>query len=348
MFYILRAGVGKAGFEVWSEEAGPVGDANRFLDLLWARALSPHTIRTYGYGLVILHRWMQATHRTLVGLTGSDLVEWVLAQREHGANAHTINHRLFTCYQFYRFVTDQDMPCPPSGQIASRKYPAQVFDHRLGVVKLHRHHSGARILRVKPEHRLIEPLNVAQVNSFLGTVTQYRDLAIVLLMLLCGLRSREVLLLRLQDIDLTDARLRVHGKGNKERALPLPETLAAAIRKYQHLERPSESGSDRIFVVLRGENRGKPMTAAGLRSLFRVRRHSRRSLGMANPHRFRHTFGADMARSGVRLPVLQRLMGHASGLTTLRYIQLSVDDIAQEYGRAMERIEKRYGAGLPS
>ena len=90
------------------------------------------------------------------------------------------------------------------------------------------------------------------------------------------------------------------------------------------------------------------MTAEGILSLFRARRRSKKELKIANPHRFRHTFGADMARPGVRLPVLQRMMGHASGLTTLRYIRLSVDDIADEYNRAMERIERRYGAALKS
>ncbi len=62
----------------------------------------------------------------------------------------------------------------------------------------------------------------------------------------------------------------------------------------------------------------------------------------ANAHRFRHTFGADMSRSGVRLPVLQRMMGHADAKTTLQYIHLSMADIAAEYRRAIEVITKRY------
>jgi integrase len=195
---------------------------------------------------------------------------------------------------------------------------------------------------------MIEPLSVSQVNGFLASVSHYRDIAIVLLMLLCGLRSLEVRNLGLADIGFTEKMLRVRGKGNRERALPMPELVANSIRKYLHLERPPESPSDRLFLVLRGKRRGQPMTASGLRSLFRVRRRIQPELGPANPHRFRHTFGADMARAGVRLPVLQRMMGHSSGMTTLRYIQLSVTDIAQEYGRAMERIGERYGSRFPS
>ena len=65
-------------------------------------------------------------------------------------------------------------------------------------------------------------------------------------------------------------------------------------------------------------------------------------IAMANPHRFRHTFGADMARAGVRLYTLQKLMGHAYAATTLQYINLSMDDIAAEYQRALETIQQRY------
>jgi len=82
------------------------------------------------------------------------------------------------------------------------------------------------------------------------------------------------------------------------------------------------------------------MTPAGLRSLFR---HHRATSGVppANPHRFRHTFGADMVRSGVSLPALQRLMGHAHIHTTLLYIQLTPQDVFDEYSRAVAQIAKR-------
>ena len=83
------------------------------------------------------------------------------------------------------------------------------------------------------------------------------------------------------------------------------------------------------------------MTPAGLRSLFRGRRKST-ALTNANPHRFRHTFGADMARSGLVLPVLQKLMGHTNPETTLGYINLSMTDIADAYRVAAAEIQKHY------
>jgi hypothetical protein len=88
-----------------------------------------------------------------------------------------------------------------------------------------------------------------------------------------------------------------------------------------------------MFVCLKGRLRGRPMTVAGLRSLFRHHRLASRT-PLANAHRFRHTFGADMARAGICLPALQHLMGHAQIRTTMLYIQLAPQDVWREYARA--------------
>jgi integrase len=160
-------------------------------------------------------------------------------------------------------------------------------------------------------------------------------------MLLSGLRSREILELKVGDVIWAERRLHVCGKGQRDRVLPLPDVLARLIQDYIKFERPSRQGTTRLFVVLQGRRRGEPMTSAGLRSLFRQRRRQP-MLAIANAHRFRHTFGTDMARAGVRLPILQRMMGHADMKTTLQYIELSLVDVAEEYQRAIQTIDGRY------
>jgi len=85
---------------------------------------------------------------------------------------------------------------------------------------------------------------------------------------------------------------------------------------------------------LKGLKRGLPMTLAGLRSLFRHHR-VRSQVLQANPHRFRHTFGADMVRAGISLPALQQLMGHAQIRTTMLYVQIAPQDVWREYARAV-------------
>ncbi len=154
-------------------------------------------------------------------------------------------------------------------------------------------------------------------------------------MLLDGLRSREVLALELEDVQLADGQMRVRGKGNKQRLLPLPPDILEVLRHYLSVERPL-TNTPALFVCLKGLQRGRPITAAGLRSLFRHHR-VRSRISHANPHRLRHTCATDMVRAGMSLPALQKLMGHSQIQTTMLYVELAPQDVWREYARAIEK-----------
>src|SRR5213082_1344787 len=128
-------------------------------------------------------------------------------------------------------------------------------------------------------------------------------------MLLDGLRSCEVLALELEDVQLADGQMRVRGKGNKKRLLPLPLDILEVLGHYLRHERPL-TNSPALFISLRGRQRGRPVTAAGLRSLFHHHRVLTR-IPHAHPDRPRHTLGAAMVRDGMSLPALQQLIGHS-------------------------------------
>lgn len=321
------------------EGDAPIQEANEYLRALKLRGLSPLTVRAYAYDLVVLYRWLRANGTILRELTAARLLEFIGEQRKAAADPRSINRRLSTARLLYRFHcsvdVDQDRVSLP---VPHYKGPGR--DHVLGLHRLRKRRSLQ--LRVKEPQKLVEPLTPDQVKAFLGRLTRYRDLAIVHLMLFCGLRSCEVIRLAVHDVVFGDRQLRIQGKGERERVLPLPDTLALVLHQYLQVERPKRCELDRLFVVIQGPRRGFPMSAAGLRSLFRHRRLTA-LLASANAHRFRHTFGTDMARAGVRLPVLQKMMGHADAKTTLQYIQLSMADIAEEYQRAVAELDQRYG-----
>jgi site-specific recombinase XerD len=322
------------------KSSAELGEANRFLGALRLRGLSPHTVRAYAYDLCGIYRWLEPAGRVVARLRESELVAFVAEQRRRGLGARSINRRLTVCRLLYRFLTDREMERGPGLSTPAGYYRGPGRDRNLGLYGLPR---AKRLrLQLKEPRRLVEPLTVEQVNSLLRAVRRYRDLCIIHLMLLCGLRSKEVLSLRPADLCFEDRRVRIQGKGDRERALPLPQVLVQLLADYLRLERPGRCFGDRLFVVLQGRRRGRPMTPSGLRSLLRHRRRSRPAMANANAHRFRHTFGSDMARAGVRLPVLQKMMGHASSTTTLQYVNLSLADIADEYRRAMSEIQRRY------
>ncbi len=238
-------------------------------------------------------------------------------------SAQTINHRLTVLRCVYRFRYQQDIP-------GAARYIKHAYRTRssLGYGRARR---AVAQFRVKEPQRVVVPLTSVQVEKFWRSFRTFRDLG---LMLLDGLRSREVIELLLQDLQLSPTQLRVRGKGNKERLLPLPADTITALQNYLRLERPVTE-TPQLFVCLKGKHRGQPMMPAGLRSLFRHHRKSS-DVAQANPHRLRHTFGADMVRAGISLPALMKLMGHSQIFTTMRYVELSAKDIWSEYAKAVQ------------
>ena len=315
--------------------------ANAFLDFQHLRGLSPRSLRAYGYDLLHFARfWRRAD---LTRLSEANLLDYVRYQLEHKPkpSAPTINHRLTVVRCAYRFHYQRDIPGAPRRKRAARSH--SYLTH--GAAGDSRRRRFTRALRLKQPRRVVVPLCAQEVAQFWRSFRTFRDLSLIALMLLDGLRSRELIELRLEDLRLSQAQLRVRGKGNKERLLPLPADTIQALRDYLCLERP-ESRSPYLFVSLKGPQRGQPMTAAGLRSLFR---HHRKvsQVAHANAHRFRHTFAADMVRAGVSLPALMQLLGHTHINTTMLYVELSPQDVWREYARAVRNRARLLTAPQP-
>jgi site-specific recombinase XerD len=253
---------------------------NQFLDAQRLRQLSLRSLRVYAYDLLHLARWFKNTRHSLGRLNQSLLLEYVRYQLQQQPlpTAQTINHRLCVVRCLYRFHYGQEIPGKPQFQ---RRYTTRSS---LGYGR--RQSKITTQLRLRQPRRVIVPLSADQVACFWKGFRTFRDLGIVALMLLDGLRSCEVLQLQLQDLSFSEARLHVFGKGRKGRFVPLPADTLQVLENYLHLERPL-TNAPALFVSLKGRHRGQPMTAAGLRSLFRYHR-LRSRVPQANPHRFRH------------------------------------------------------------
>lgn len=329
------ANLARSPFRIVEQNTGgEIEWVNRYLDILFLRRMAPLTLRGYAQALLHFLRWWESVHHTAaiipVALTESILLDYVRFQsgQQPPPAGCTINQRVAVVDRALRCLFPEASP-----QIA----PAlQVRFWRRAPMGLGRPAPALSRVRVKEEKRTIVPLSVDEVARFWASFRTSRDLAIVGLMLLQGLRSREVLALNREDVSLTEAQIHVHGKGDKTRFLPLAPESVQLLEHYLRLERP-DAATPPLFVSLKGGARGQRMTPAGMRSLFR---HHRRTTGVkkANPHRFRHTFATDMVRAGVSLPALMRLMGHANIQTTLIYVEVSPLDVYQQYARATAKL----------
>ena len=318
-------------YQVVEQPAGRgVGWINRFLDREYVRRLADKSLYSYAHSLLHFVRWWESVHYageiSRADLTESTLLDYVRFQSgcQPPPSASTINDRVATADRAIRSEFP-DAPC----QVAHGFH--QPFLHRrpmgLGRPRVERSR-----LRVKEPRRNIVPLSVDEVARFWSSFRNARDLAIVGLMLMQGLRSVKVMALNRDDVLLSEGQLRVRGKGNKLRLLPLAPETTQLIEHYLRLERPDPC-SAALFVVLKGPARGTRMTPAGLRSLFRYHRQTT-GVKIANPHRFRHTFASDMVRAGISLPALMQLMGHSDIETTMHYVQVSPQELYLQYARA--------------
>jgi site-specific recombinase XerD len=321
--------------------------ANQFLAHLVSRAFSPATIRAYAYDLLNFLRFLAERRARLENVVATDLfdyLEWQqrpastagrrvvrLAQRR-GAAPATMNRRVTAVRGLFEFAVTLgarvDNPVPAARRSSGLRAKQRGL---LGHVGPGRPRGGGRLVR--QPRRLPEALEPDDVAAFLADLCTLRDRAIVLLMLLGGLRSAEVRTLRLADVDMGLRRVRVNGKGGKERVVPVDRAFFAELGGYLRQERPAGCRCPECFVVLRGPSAGQPLTEAGLRRIFRTHRASSGAMRV-RPHRLRHTYGTELAAAGIDLLALRELMGHANPETTAAYVHLAPEALAAEYARA--------------
>jgi integrase/recombinase XerD len=318
-------------FRVVDQNSREVEWINRYLDQERVRGVADSTLRSYAHDLLHFLRWWAAAHKTSAitqqALTESTFLDYIRFQvgQDPPPAAASINRRVGTAERAIR----REFP-------NAARLSAPGFQHwywRQSRLGYGRPRPALTQLRVKTPKRLMVPLTVDAVAHFWSSFRTSRDLAIVGLMLLHGLRSCEILTLNREDVHIADSQIQVLGKGKKIRVLPLTSESLDLLDHYLRLERPRNCGAA-LFVSLKGPARGNRMTPGGLRSLFRYHRQTT-GVTQANPHRFRHTFASDMIRAGISLPALMHLMGHAQIQTTLVYVQITPREVWEQYARAI-------------
>jgi site-specific recombinase XerD len=150
-----------------------------------------------------------------------------------------------------------------------------------------------------------------------------RNRALLELVYSAGLRSREAVDLDLGDVDFEQEAVRVRGKGDKERVVPLGEEAAYRVRRYLEDARPqlARGAQDALFISARG----KRLDTSTLRRL------------LPHPHRLRHAFATHLLEGGADLRVIQELLGHSSLSTTQAYSHVDGRRLRKVYDRAHPR-----------
>jgi len=298
-------------------DAAESGRVDAFVrHLKYERRLSPETCKHYRRDLVDLEAWCDKSG--LAGwhdLDSEHLRSYSAACFRRGLAPRTIQRRLSAARTFFRYLLrEKHVRRNPAQSVSaprgSKRLPANLDADRM-----------ARLLEIPGD----EPL----VN---------RDRAILELLYSSGLRLAELADLDLGDVDMRDATVRVTGKGNKDRIVPVGSRALDALARW-HRSRGSlaASGETALFVSQRGSRLSRRSIQA------RVDYWGRRQ-GIDTrvyPHLFRHSFATHLLESSHDLRGVQELLGHANISTTQVYTHLDFQHLAQIYDQTHPRARAR-------
>ena len=315
-----------------------IGDPllDRYLEFVAGRA-RPNTLRAVAFDL---KAFFAVVPKDPLEVTTADVFEFLahqrgdrsvvrLADRESRLSARTIARRLSSVSGFFAYlVAHDDTP------VQANPVPRGLSTRRQGGSRRSRTVPLVRVPRTLP--KVLSPVEVDRLMTALRT---HRDRAMVLAMVLAGLRRCEVLGLRTGDVWVGDRRLLiVEGKGGHQRVVPVAGQFFAALGAYLHDERPRTTLADRVFVVLKGPRRGSPLSAEGLDEILAGAR-LRAGLDHATCHELRHTCLTRLREAGMALEAVQAQAGHRSIESTRIYLHLTNDWLAGEYRRAAALID---------
>jgi len=281
--------------------AGNKGLIEHFCDTLWLQeGLSANTLDAYRRDLEGLDRWFSRRGGALISASRADLLEYLSSNVSKGARPRTTARLLSSLRRFYGYlVREEKIKTDPTALIDSPKL-------------------GRPLPKSLTEEQVEKLLESPDVTKPLGL----RDRAMLETLYATGLRVSELVGLTLSQVSLTQGVVRVIGKGDKERLVPLGEEAVSWISRYlaegrQKLVRGRST--DALFAT----TRGGPMTRQAY--WHNLKLHTRKAgiQTKMSPHTLRHAFATHLLNHGADLRVVQMLLGHADLSTTQIYTHVA-------------------------
>ncbi len=273
----------------------------RFLDAVWLeRGLSANTLAAYRADLTALARWLEQRKVAIGKATRTDLLAFIAARVEAGARPRSTARQLSSFRRFFRYlVREGEMRDDPTAQIAMPKI-------------------GRSLPKSLTEDEVEALLAAPAIDDPLG----HRDRTMLEVLYATGLRVTELVNLKHSQINLNQGVLRIIGKGDRERLIPLGEEAVRWLQQFVRNPRVEiliERQTDYLFPTRRGDK----MTRQAFWHI--IKRYARKA-GVQkelSPHTLRHAFATHLLNHGADLRVVQMLLGHSDLSTTQIYTHVA-------------------------
>jgi integrase/recombinase XerC len=287
----------------------------KYLAELARRGASQHTLRNYGSDLEQFAAYFEPPGETnppsIEQLDLPLLREWLADLYDRGLNAVSVRRKLAALRALYRFLLQE-------GEIQTNV--------------------TSRLRTPKTKQRLPEVMSAEKANTLLDAVeagdpvekpSRERDLAILELLYGCGIRVSELVGIDLDHLDFRNGWLRVRGKGDKERQVPVGERAIAAVERYLSVR---ETKPDLRALFL--NSRGQRLSDRQVRRLVKFYALAVTGDSTVHPHSFRHAYATHLLSDGADLRAIQELLGHARLSTPQKDTQVSLRELQSVYDRA--------------
>jgi integrase/recombinase XerD len=272
---------------------------DQFLDAIWVeQGLSKHTLSAYHSDLKIFAKWLE--EKPILDVETKDLSAFLASRYKAGIGNRSSARILSSLRRFYGyFIRENRISIDPTTLIESphigRSLPVSLSEYDVELL-----------------------LNAPEVTNPLG----FRDKTMLEMLYATGLRVSELVGLKFDQISFRQGVVRIIGKGNKERLVPVGEEAMSWLDAYMNQARKTTLGerqSDYLFVT----NRADGMTRQAFWHI--IKRHAKKAgiIKELSPHTLRHAFATHLLNHGADLRVVQLLLGHSDLSTTQIYTHIA-------------------------
>lgn len=283
--------------------------------LIIERKLSENTKESYFFDLNCFRNYFENFEITKIN--ENDILKYLeYLKTEKKLSERSIERHLTTIRSFYKYLMKEN--------IIKRNIMDNIDNLKIGKYL-------PITLTIEEVDKL---LNISLDNPF-----NYRTKAMLELIYGCGLRISEAVNLTIDDIDLYNDTILIHGKGSKERIVPLGEYAKEYLIKYLNVRSELVKKKNGEFAELFLNNHGKPITRNGFNFLLNNLLKEKGINKRVTPHTLRHSFATHMLDNGADLKTIQELLGHSDLVTTRIYTHISNKTIKDNYNKYQTRGE---------
>ena len=291
----------------------------KFIEYLsFEKKYSPHTIRAYSDDLRSFEEFCLSEYedRSIVDANYAQIRSWIVAMVNSNISNRSINRKVSSLKTFYKFL---------------------VKTKQIKESPLLAHKALKTAKRIQVPFSKDEVENVLQIANDAGDDFEtVRNRLIVELFYSTGIRRAELIELTVQSLDISNATIKVLGKRNKERIIPLLSSVKETLKVYIDVRNDVASANDFLFITKKGDKLYPNLVYRIINDYFsNVSTKVKKS-----PHMLRHSFATHLLNEGADLNSVKELLGHSSLASTQVYTHSSLNELKKVYNQAHPRSSK--------